>query len=283
VESINDREVVGLCDRVGLQNCLLTDDGKAVFLYNGKIRRHILGGKSEQRFEAVFFYNNDGKLSSYTTSQYSHLSKNPQGRLNPSAPIRLLGAAAGKSLALSAVLGNELRITEVNWDKRGNKPNVDFDVAARFAVYPVALGARHTGSATTWYVLQGRRNLSGKLYAITTASSKMSQTYLGDCGPGLQYSQYDPSSKYVISEANDGKFLLAKRGSAIAQATALPSKTAIPFLSRGMLFASADKVYMRAADKTWKSMGNFRLLSRNGSGLVWLVADRSGKVWRVKF
>ncbi|MBA3725461.1 MAG: hypothetical protein H0W86_03180 [Armatimonadetes bacterium] len=273
VNRIRNPEFVRSAKNEGLIHCLLSEDGQNAFVNSGKIERFELLAKCSSPPEAVFLYRHNGKPLSVTTSQYAHLKKPPEQRIYQSADLRLLQASNANRLMLSVSTDKHARLTRLFFDKRGQKPNEDIEVARKFSMPAVAVGAKQAA----WYVLQPQRSLPGQIFAV----DKSGQRLVGSCGPGLDYIEYDPQSKLLVGGRGDFGVHMTKLGSKKARKVPCPHAVS-PFLSRGQLFYTTSATFKRSATD-WTKVGDFRVLARSATGKYWAILDSASKAWLARF
>ncbi len=120
------------------------------------------------------------------------------------------------------------------------------------------------------------------LYGVRATDGGISSSRLGSTAEGF-YDEYDPASKRFLRNKGEGVITVAVLGSDKTYTVKLP-KNAKAFLSRGAIYAQNDVLYKLETGHKWTKVGSgVRVLSESASGRYWIVEDKGGKVWKVRF
>jgi hypothetical protein len=280
---VTDQALVTALRKRDTMISVVSDDGTTVFVYEGTFSRFIEGKRAQTGGEAIFHYVENAKPTSYTTSQFSHIQSQVAGeRADPSGNVDVMGASDAESLSLGwnmSVSGKkEFRFSIISWDKRGRHPNVDYRLQEKPHVRAyLGLAWR----ANTFYVGLVREG-NTDLYAVRATEGGISSSRLGSTAEGF-YDEYDPASKRFLRNRGEGVITVAVLGSDKTYTVTLP-KNAKAFLSRGAIYAQNDTLYKLGTGHKWTQVGSgIRVLSKSANGRYWIVQDKGGKVWKVRF
>jgi hypothetical protein len=259
------------------RNCLVSEDGKSAFIYDGKISRFDLASERSYPAEDLFFFSKGGRLMSATTSQGAHME--PAGTAQRrTGDLAILYAPNAHELLLAGTVGDKTRLTAVRYEKRGVKPNLDVEIEPGRRDPAAAVGAAMPGGVETWYLLESHGSYPGAVSAVDSRRRKA----IGKCGGGGPFSQFEPSSRRLIGNSGDAVLATAV-GSTKTYCAALPSEAGWGFLSRGTLyFTDAKRTWKRVGGK-WESIGDFRVLGKSACGKYWAILDGAGKAWLVDY
>jgi len=282
VQTLGDRTLVSELQKAEALSSVISDDGTTVFVYDGRFTRIVLGKETPSGGEALFHFVENGKPTSYTTSQYSHIRSQVKGeRADPSGNVDLLGARDKNTLNvgwnLSGLPTKEFRFSLVNWEKRGRNPNVDYRLQEKPHVRSyLGLAWR----ANTFYVGLVRDGVTD-LYAIKATDGGISSSRLGSTAEGF-YDEYDPAAKRFLRDRGD-TITVAYLGRKDTYIVRLPEKSKA-FLSRGAIYAQSDVLYKLGTGHKWTKVGSgVRVISRSANDRYWLIEDQRDKVWKVRF
>jgi hypothetical protein len=281
-----DQDLAAAFSGRNLDLSVLSDDGMTLFVFTGELNRYRFGLDPE-RGEAVFHFFENGKPTSYTTSQYSHVRTQVKGgRADRRQNADLLGAKDKSTLALGWSLatrgeGDNRRTFRVNllkWESRGRSPNLSYSLVETTNI-KAYLGL--AWRANTFYIGVVRDG-STELMSIRQSGNGFSRSVLGKTAEGF-YEEYDPVSKRFLWDRMNGTIDVAVLGGKQTYKVKLP-KDAKAFLSRGAIYAQNDVLYKLGKGHKWIKVGSgVRVLSKSANGRYWLVEDPGGKVWKVRF
>lgn len=260
-----------------LPGCLISEDGKSAFIYDGKISRFDLASERSYPAEDLFFFLKGGRPMSATTSQGAHMK--PAGTAQRrTGDLAMLYAPNAHELLLAGTVGDKTRLTAVRYEKRGAKPNLDIEVEPGRGHPAAAIGAAMPGGVETWYLLESHGSYLGAVSAVDSRRTKV----IGACGGGGPFSQFEASSGRLIGNGADS-VLASALGSTNTYRAALPSKEGWGFVSQGTLyFTNAKRTWKRVGGK-WDVVGDFRVLGKSAGGKYWAILDGAGKAWLVDY
>lgn len=269
---------------------VITDDGKSLFVNEGKIARYNLDDYRTVGAEDVFYTLIAGKPRSFTTSQSAHYKRGSDYVRVAYRTRSLVAAPSSGQFLLAARMPNGLRLSIIFLDERGNHPNRDVDVGKRN--FANILGAEKSGKSIMWYVNHARAGKPGVVEHFGFSGGKVSLLKTWSCAPG-SWDDYDAKTGLLIANRSDEKLgsavFIGRRNSYSAIRTRYPEQTdpsgyRHAFLSRGKVFAQTDRLYVRDADRKWKPFGSgFKLLASSSNDKYWLILDQNMRAWKVSF
>lgn len=268
------------------RNRLLSEDGGIAFVYDGKTHRVPLmqhGGKVGG--EALFFTASGPTPHSLTTSQAAHVSGVRGIGLSRVGNMRLLFAPAESQLLTATDLENgSIRLTILNMDARGDRPNMDFAVPGITKDEGAAIAARMKDGTAIWFVSHVRKGSKTMIYRCTLDGASLRKELIGKAPMSLHLLSFDPQAKIAVTDqGRRHEFWVVNTGTGLAVGVN-PQTQGYPFISKGQVFfADNDRIYKLNKGNKLEVFCDYRLLATSATGDFWVVLDQADKAWRVKF
>lgn len=285
---VYDSALISAAKSASLAHCVISADGSAMFVFGGKYQRFLFGKPGKATAEDIFYFNNNDKAATYTTSQCSHVYRQVKGlRLSRIGNPELLAAPTKNSLIIGATVASlstgkpipqSYCVSKINWTKRGIAPNSTLQMTR----LPNEKGLRGVAATvSTGYVLRVGEKES-KLVALKLSGQEAVQSNVGTTAP-IFFDSYDPGARRFVREANADNMLIGLLGSTSTKTVKVPAGTKL-FQSRGKVFAQRNRVHELTRGDTWKEFGSeFNVLAKSANGTYWLIEDSSGRGWKVRF
>ncbi len=293
IERIADKDMAetarrSLRSRDGIS--VVSDDGRCVFVNEGRIGQYYFDNPAFAKREDILTFLIDGKPLSLTTSQYSHVSEDIKARPMDRG-TRDVFAANSHQMFVGMYLGDLLRLTIVNLNKRGKRPNFDTDIQTRAAGGAKLMRVSISGAAPKWYICHAgwqpsTPNKPSVVAEVRFSGERPTTRRLGICAPG-GFSDFDPRSKLLLAQG-PSNVIIGRLGSQTAIKAAQPERPEgvglNAFLWHGKVMAQTDRLYVRDSDRKWKPFGSeFVVLAKSANEKYWLILDPFGSAWKVTF
>lgn len=265
---------------------LVSDDGRAVFLYNSRYRRFLLDADKPAPEEDLFIGRVGNAVRSYTTSQYSYAPKQLTDRARQIGSPRMVAAPSKDALVVGISTRGALWIVSVQWEARSSHPNKETVISETSGMQLRLLSARPVSGGIESYVERARMGETGQVLRVSPTGSR---TVVGTC-PGNGFDDYDVGAKMLLAFGSwSGSASIAGIGASSRTSFELPGKPKAgyvreAFFFKGVVYATADKVYKLTPGGEWREFGSgYRLLAKSANDRWWIVVDSLGRIWQAKF
>lgn len=272
---------------------VISDDGGTMFKGANRIERFPLmahGGPVGD--EDLFFFLNNGRPFSLTTSQFAHYVLQPDdiGLRRSHTETRVLAASDEDTVLCATHLADgSMRLSVVHLAERGTRPNVDYQIRNVGENLPAGVAARWLDGRPVWYIHFWNRNAPGRIERCTVENGLLVRAAVGNTPLGMPQPQsFDPESGLVVTSVHSPNVIdVAIINSSTIRTIPQPGQGASrPFLWRGDVFlkdASTKRTYKLNANGDWDVFCNYYHLAQSANGKYWVVRDAVGQSFLVEF